>query len=115
MITLPDVSERSLGALIALYERSVGLYADLIGVNAYHQPGVEAGKRAAARAIDVQTRALAALAAASGPLSAPELAARLTPRADPETLFHLLEHLAANGRIRAIAAGAWWETRFSAR
>jgi glucose-6-phosphate isomerase len=115
MITLPDVSERSLGALIALYERSVGFYADLIGINAYHQPGVEAGKRAAARAIEIQTRVPAALAAASGPLSAPELAARLTPRADPETVFHLLEHLAANGRIRAIPAGGWWETRFSVR
>ena len=33
--------------LIALFERTVGLYASLVGINAYHQPGVEAGKKAA--------------------------------------------------------------------
>ena len=27
-----------------LFERTVGLYGSLINVNAYHQPGVEAGK-----------------------------------------------------------------------
>ncbi|MEO6875432.1 MAG: glucose-6-phosphate isomerase, partial [Opitutaceae bacterium] len=42
-ITLPDVSPHSVGMLIALYERVVGLYASLIGINAYDQPGVEAG------------------------------------------------------------------------
>jgi glucose-6-phosphate isomerase len=40
--------------LIALYERAVGLYASLVDVNAYHQPGVEAGKRAAAEVLAVQ-------------------------------------------------------------
>jgi glucose-6-phosphate isomerase len=44
---MPDVSAFSLGALIALFERAVGLYAFMIGINAYHQPGVEAGKKAA--------------------------------------------------------------------
>ena len=33
--------------LIALFERAVGLYASLVNINAYHQPGVEAGKKAA--------------------------------------------------------------------
>ena len=46
-LTVPDVSARTLGALIALYERAVGLYATLVNINAYHQPGVEAGKKAA--------------------------------------------------------------------
>ena len=46
-VTLPDVTPRSLGMLIALYERVTGLYASLVGINAYHQPGVEAGKKAA--------------------------------------------------------------------
>ncbi len=46
-ITVGDVSARSIGALVALFERTVGLYALLVGINAYHQPGVEAGKRAA--------------------------------------------------------------------
>jgi glucose-6-phosphate isomerase len=38
--------------VIALYERAVGLYAELVDINAYHQPGVEAGKLAAARDSD---------------------------------------------------------------
>jgi glucose-6-phosphate isomerase len=47
-ITIDRVSAKSVGVLIALFERAVGLYASLINVNAYHQPGVEAGKQAAA-------------------------------------------------------------------
>jgi glucose-6-phosphate isomerase len=37
-ITIPRVDARSLGALIALFERAVGFYASLIGINAYHRP-----------------------------------------------------------------------------
>tara|TARA_Y100001968_G_C19437936_1_gene760881 strand:- start:2781 stop:3509 length:729 start_codon:yes stop_codon:yes gene_type:complete len=53
-ITLKSLNERSLGALVALFERSVGLYAELININAYDQPGVEAGKKAAADILDMQ-------------------------------------------------------------
>jgi len=45
-LTMKSISPFSVGLLIALFERAVGLYASLIGVNAYHQPGVEAGKKA---------------------------------------------------------------------
>jgi len=120
MITLPDVSERSLGALIALYERAVGLYASLIGVNAYHQPGVEAGKQAAGRVLELQRRALAQLAGGDPPASArgkgwtaAGLAAELGLPDEAETLFHLLEHLAANGRIRSLPGESGWEMRFT--
>jgi glucose-6-phosphate isomerase len=65
-LTLPDVSPRSLGMLIALYERVVGLYASLIGINAYHQPGVEAGKKAAGGVIALKLRLTAALRATPG-------------------------------------------------
>ena len=45
-VTLPDLSAKSMGALMALFERAVGLYSELINVNAYNQPGVDkfAGK-----------------------------------------------------------------------
>ena len=43
-ITIQQVTPESVGQLIALFERSVGFYASLININAYHQPGVEAGK-----------------------------------------------------------------------
>src|ERR1051326_6727067 len=56
-IGLPQVDEFNLGALIALYERAVGFYGSLVNINAYHQPGVVAGKKAAARVLELQLRA----------------------------------------------------------
>jgi glucose-6-phosphate isomerase len=47
-VSLPEVTPATVGALIALYDRAVGFYATLVNINAYHQPGVEAGKKAAA-------------------------------------------------------------------
>ena len=44
-ITIRRVDARAIGTLIALFERAVGFYAGLIHINAYNQPGVEAGKR----------------------------------------------------------------------
>ncbi len=57
-----------LGALIAIHERAVGLYAELIDVNAYDQPGVEAGKVAAESVLALQAR----LEAGEDPGQAPE-------------------------------------------
>jgi len=101
-ITVRRVDARTVGALIALFERAVGLYASLVGVNAYHQPGVEAGKKAAASILTLQGRLMAALSGAQR--SAEELAAALG-ESDPETVYHLLEHLAANGRARREGEG----------
>ncbi len=53
-ITFKSFNESSLGALIALFERAVSIYAELINVNAYNQPGVEAGKKAATNIINLQ-------------------------------------------------------------
>ena len=55
-ISINELNEFSLGSLIALFERSVGLYAELININAYDQPGVEAGKIAAADVIDLKNK-----------------------------------------------------------
>src|SRR5712692_8626927 len=55
-ITVPDVSPRTIGTLIALYERAVGYYASLVNINAYHQPGVEAGKKAATKLLQLQNQ-----------------------------------------------------------
>lgn len=99
-ISIPRVDARSLGALIALFERAVGFYATLVGINAYHQPGVEAGKKAAAGVLALQGRVLEALDAE--PRTAEELGVALGAPAETETIFLLLEHLAANGRARAV-------------
>jgi glucose-6-phosphate isomerase len=53
-VQLPRLNARALGALIALFERAVGLYAEVININAYNQPGVEAGKQAAAATLEAQ-------------------------------------------------------------
>jgi glucose-6-phosphate isomerase len=82
-----EVTPRAVGALVALYERAVGIYASLVNINAYHQPGttqnallysgsltyysypydhlcsmrytgVEAGKKAAGEVLALQKRVL---------------------------------------------------------
>jgi glucose-6-phosphate isomerase len=97
-ITIPRVDARSVGALIALFERAVGFYAGLIGINAYHQPGVEAGKKAAASVLDLQVKVLARLT--SSPQTAEAIAQGLGLGDEVETVYLLLEHLSANGRAR---------------
>ena len=95
-LTLARLDAPALGALIALFERAVGLYAELVDLNAYHQPGVEAGKIAARAVLDLQRRLLAALAAAGTPLPLRDLAARAG--ADPLAAWQVLRALAANRR-----------------
>ncbi len=103
-ITLRRVDARSLGALIALFERAVGLYAHLAGINAYHQPGVEAGKRAAGRVVAIQKRLLSLLRqGTSGTVE--ELAGSIGSPDEAETVYHVLEHLCANGRARVVKDG----------
>ena len=97
LLTLREVSPASVGALIALYERAVGLYASLIRVNAYHQPGVEAGKKAAAAVLALQKKVVAALeqrGASGGTVE--QVAADAGVVDDAETVERILEHLAAN-------------------
>ncbi|HEY9884265.1 MAG TPA: glucose-6-phosphate isomerase, partial [Thermosynechococcaceae cyanobacterium] len=95
-VTLPDVTPRSIGALIALYERAVGLYGFLVNVNAYHQPGVEAGKKAAATILELQMEVVEALQQEGAPLSLPALATVLGATDQIETIYKIVRHLAAN-------------------
>jgi len=106
-ITVPDTSAKTVGMLIALYERTVGFYATLVNVNAYHQPGVEAGKKAAASVLALQQALVAALKEKGEPgATCDELAAGAAP-GDALTVFAVLEHLAGNsGRGVAKAPGA---------
>ncbi|HKE02160.1 MAG TPA: glucose-6-phosphate isomerase, partial [Planctomycetota bacterium] len=85
-----------LGGLIALFERTVGYYASLVSINAYHQPGVEAGKKAATAVLAVQAKALAALRAARDAMTAEDVAKKAGLDAERETVFRVLRHLAAN-------------------
>jgi glucose-6-phosphate isomerase len=97
--TVRDASAFSVGSLIALFERAVGFYASLININAYHQPGVEAGKKAAASVLVLQGKAVSHLSAnASQSFTAEALAAAIGQPDAAETVFKILGHLAANGR-----------------
>lgn len=109
-ITAPAADARSLGALVALFERAVGLYAELIDVNAYHQPGVEAGKKAAKATLGALERVAAALGAE--PLDAESLAG--IARVSPGEAWRLAEHLAATGRARRWAGERPAEDRWAA-
>jgi glucose-6-phosphate isomerase len=96
-ITLAEVSAVSVGQVIALFERTVGFYGSLVNVNAYNQPGVEAGKKAASGMLVTKQKVLLALRAAPGQgFTAPQLAAKLGLEPQVELIFKLLEHLAAN-------------------
>ncbi len=99
-ITLRRLNTQSLGALIAMYERAVGLYASLVNVNAYHQPGVEAGKKAAADVLGLQATLLKHLRGHPAAAFTAEALSEAIGQPDAaETIYHLAEHLAANKRF----------------
>ena len=113
-ITVDDVSPRTLGILIALYERAVGLYASLVGINAYHQPGVEAGKKAAGGVIALKLQITATLKASAGQsFTIGSLAVALSAPEKIELVFKILEHLAANGGAKKTAKEPWFESTYT--
>src|SRR5437588_11898444 len=65
-VSISEVSAFNIGALIALYERAVGFYGSLVNINAYDQPGVEAGKKAATRLVQLQKQVCERLATGRG-------------------------------------------------
>jgi len=93
-ITVSELSAFTVGVLIALYERAVGFYASLINVNAYHQPGVEAGKKAAGVMIDLQRRIQAHLQKEGQTVT--QVANAISAPQHVESVFKICEHLANN-------------------
>ena len=100
-ISIPEVTPFQLGLLIALFERAVSFYASLVNINAYHQPGVEAGKKAAGAFLETLNKVRGHLTAWAK--TAGEIA--IETDADPEDVYHCLTHLAANGEVQ-ISIGA---------
>ena len=113
-LTIDGVSAESVGMLIALFERAVGLYASLINVNAYHQPGVEAGKKAAGVIIDLQGKVLEYLRSKKGHgLTSAQVASGIGAHDGFEAVFKICEHMAANpdkGIRRTVAANPFEST-----
>jgi glucose-6-phosphate isomerase len=92
-ITLPDLSARSMGSLVALLERAVGIYAELIDVNAYDQPGVD--KFVAEDLANLQQQVFAYMRASGRPQSVHEIADGVGRPLDVESVFKLLDRLSS--------------------
>lgn len=114
-ITVQQVDAFTVGVLIALFERTVGLYASLVDINAYHQPGVEAGKKAAGTVIALQSSVVGLLAKEKQSLTADQIAGALGMPDEAEAVFAILRHMAANPDrgVKCSAEGAVGEWKFS--
>jgi len=114
LLTVPEADAYQVGQLIALFERAVGLYAQMIRINAYHQPAVEYGKKAAGGLIGLKNRAVALLLEEKKPMTAKALAQRLG--GEERDLFALLTHQAANdARICCEMRNPIGESTFAAK
>ena len=89
--TINKLNSYTLGALIALFERTVSFYAELININAYDQPGVEAGKKAAAIVLETQKQ-LKNILNAKNKISFKEIITKLE-KTNPETIFFILRQM----------------------
>ena len=91
-ITLPRIDAEAVGALVALFERTVGFYASLVNINAYDQPGVEAGKLASSQVLAFQKKLRGVLSAVGQ--TAQVLATEAGSPTQGGVAFYLLRRLA---------------------
>jgi glucose-6-phosphate isomerase len=115
-ITIKEISPFSIGMLIALFERAVGIYASLVNINAYHQPGVEGGKKTAAIIIQLQIKILELLAKQQQALTAFEIAKEIGAADEIENIFKICEHLSSNSdhKIQRTTGNTPFNSRFAA-
>ena len=114
-ITLDELNEESLGLIIALYERAVAFYAELIQINAFHQPGVEAYKKTSEAINELSIKLQEFIAANSG--FSGEAAAFAAAAGEPELVAEIegiLAKFTVNERVfggkslrRALEDGRW--------
>ncbi len=107
-LSIPEVTPFAIGALIALYERTVGFYAALVNINAYHQPGVEAGKQAAVETLAILNRVRAVLKGAEAPVNLVDLKQLMGIEVETELIYRIIRRLHANGQV-VLASGSWSE------
>ncbi len=107
-LSIPTVNAYTLGMLIALFERAVSFYASLIHINAYHQPGVQAGKLAANVFLKLLASAGAALT--ETPATAAQVAAAVG--AAEEDTYHALVHIAESGKAKWVPGDCPCEDTF---
>ncbi len=115
-IVLESAEAFSFGMLIALYERAVAVYAELIHINAFHQPGVESYKKAAKTVNDMNLKLQAWIGSAPGWTGSAAAAAQAAGFAPTQTaaVAGILDKFAVNARsfngktvTRAFTNGGW--------
>ena len=105
-LTVPSANAYVLGGIIGLFERSVCMYGSLLNVNAYDQPGVEAGKKAANAVLELSRTARKRL---QGGVTAQELAD--SEGVEWAEALYVLERLACTAR--ATRQGGLMNGRYS--
>jgi len=99
-VTILDCSYFSLGVIIGLFERSVGFMATLLNINAYHQPGVEAGKLAAEQIVELKNSVCSLLRSNRRiPFAVHEISEQLKYQGSLVVLSKICDYLSANGRF----------------
>ncbi|MEY4916253.1 MAG: hypothetical protein RL616_166 [Verrucomicrobiota bacterium] len=112
-ITIGVVNTKSIGILIALFERAVGFYASIININAYHQPGVEAGKKAAGNVILIQNKITDLFSKNPGNnFSLAEIGDKIGANEELELIFKICEHLRSNKTIAKQENIDLWKARY---
>jgi glucose-6-phosphate isomerase len=102
--TIGEVNAYSVGMLLALFERAVSIYASLINVNAYHQPGVEAGKKAAAEIIVLQNKLMNILKENPEGISFEDILRKFSDNKLEHSLYCILRRLGYNQRVACKSA-----------
>jgi glucose-6-phosphate isomerase len=116
-ISITNVSPFSVGVLIAIFERAVGLYANLININAYHQPGVQAGKDAATAILKLQLSVASFLMRNKAKsYNSSQIASGLQQPDASETVYKICNHLSANAcrGIRKVSGSGPAQAKFKA-
>jgi glucose-6-phosphate isomerase len=116
-ININNINEFNIGLLMALFERAVGYYSTLIYINPYHQPGVEAGKKAAAEIISLQGK-INSFLNKNRELShsIQDIADKIEAHGSQEEVFQICLHLSANPYrcIEKTGSGSLEAIRFQA-
>jgi glucose-6-phosphate isomerase len=112
-INLASAGAASLGALVALYERAVGLYAELVDVNAYHQPSVD--KDVAAPILGLKQAILHYLPHVTEPHTAEEIAAMIGQEDQVELVYKILRRqaLLPRGNVRVLPGAGRFAEHFT--
>jgi glucose-6-phosphate isomerase len=105
-LTLREISPFTIGALIALFERAVGFYASFVNINAYHQPGVEAGKKAAGELLKLKSAIVETLKTSGEPMSLAQLVEALGAQNDADFVSRILQRLCLNPHHNIVASDA---------